>query len=243
MRPQGTVYQFGKASASGEVRIALTEKEREHWRVMRFVGTNLSGFALAFAIFVYGPTFELDLNYQAGLAKAEVSSNEERVMSQREKLSNEFVVSIPAIGATANVVPNIDPYNEVAYLEALKKGVAHASGTGLPGEGRRIFLFAHSTNSPINFSEYNAVFYQLRLLSEGDRIFVNHNGESYLYIVKQKVIVEADDTSWLTEIGNEEELVLQTCDPPGTTLRRLLVIANRGTSDVPGLTNPRGVLK
>jgi LPXTG-site transpeptidase (sortase) family protein len=229
MRPNGTVYQSSGASNTGEFRVSLTNKEKKHFRFMRLVGTNLSGFALAFAIFVYGPTFELDLNYRAGLARAEQEAPSEAkvvapIATQKPR-SDVFAVSIPSIGATASIIKNVDPYSENEYSEALKKGIAHAAGTGLPGEGKRTYLFAHSTNSPINFTEYNAIFYQLRLLNQGDRIFVNYNGESHLYIVKEKVIVNASDTHWLTEDSGNEQLVLQTCDPPGTTLRRLLIIA------------------
>lgn len=233
MLPHGTLYQSG-GDLQGEFRIALTEKERKHFKLIRFFGANLSSLALAFTIFFYGPTFELDLDYQAGLARVNASQQSpannkginESVTSQRSSIvDSQFSLSIPAIGATANIIRNIDPYDETVYTNALKKGIAHAAGTALPGEGGRIYLFAHSTNSPTNFGEYNAIFYQLRLLKEGDRIFINHNGESHLFIVKEKVIVDANDTHWLTEKGSKEELVLQTCDPPGTTLRRLLIIA------------------
>ena len=233
MRPSGTIYKSSSRSNKGELRIALTKEEKKHFKIMRFIGVNLSSFALAFAVFFYGPNFDLDLKYQAGVAKAEQTVNQKDI--QTEVVSEEvqkpdekpdiFSLSIPTIGATATVIKNVDPFNKDEYSNALKEGIAQAKGTGLPGEGRRIYLFAHSTNSPLNFAEYNAIFYQLRLLNEGDRIFVNYNGDIFLYVVKQKVIVQASDTHWLTETTNKEQLVLQTCDPPGTTLRRLLVIA------------------
>lgn len=228
MRPQGTVYQSSTAaSTSGELRIALTSQEKKHHKFMQMVGANLSSLALAFVVFVYGPPFELDMNYQAGLAKTVVLEREaveEKAESEPQNI-DEFAISIPAIGASAKVVSDVNPYNEEEYDAALRVGVAHAETTGKPGEGKRIFMFAHSTSSPTYFSEYNAIFYQLRLLSEGDLIFVKHNGEALRYKVTEKVVVEANDTHWLTDTSNEEELVLQTCDPPGTTLRRLLVIA------------------
>lgn len=231
MRPRGTIYTASNDSLSGELRIALTEKEKKRFKLMRFLGANLSSFALAFAVFVYGPTFELDLDYQAGLAKAEVQSTEqpaklvESVFSEEAPRGDEFALFIPSIGANANIIKNVNAFDEISYHEALKHGIAHAEGTGLPGEGKRIYMFAHSTNSPLYFSKYNAIFYQLRLLEEGQKIFVNYNGTSHIYTVKEKLVVGANDTHWLTEPGNKEELVLQTCDPPGTTLRRLLIIA------------------
>jgi len=145
----------------------------------------------------------------------------------REVAVNEFSINIPSINASSDVVYGVDPFDQDEYLGALKRGVAHATGTKLPGQGGRVYLFAHSTNSPLNFTEFNAVFYQLRLLQEGDIIETSLNDELYKYEVKEKHIVDASDTHWLTETADEDELVLQTCDPPGTTLRRLLVVAER----------------
>lgn len=140
---------------------------------------------------------------------------------------NQFDIYIPAIDAKSNVVYNVDPFDSTKYLSALKQGVAHAKDTALPGQGGRVYLFAHSTNSPLNFTKYNAIFYQLRLLSKGDLIEASLNGDTYKYKVTEKHIVAASDTSWLTEKSDRDQLILQTCDPPGTTLRRLLVVAER----------------
>jgi len=238
MRPSGVIYQSSRKNiSSGELRIFLTDKERKRFKLIRFIGANISSFALAFVIFFYGPTFELDLDYQAGMAKVSGKVNyEENTLNSNSDLPsgvdgflndnpNQFSISIPSIGATANVVSGVDPFDEQSYKEALKEGVAHAVNSGYPGGGGLIYLFAHSTNSPANFAQYNAVFYQLRLLSKGDRIFVNYNGDTYLYFVKEKVVANAKDTHWLTGKPQTEQLVLQTCDPPGTTLRRLLVVA------------------
>lgn len=136
-----------------------------------------------------------------------------------------FSIHIPKIDAKANIVPNIDPSNPDEYLEALKRGVAHARGTGFPGQGNNVYLFSHSTNSPLNFSEYNAVFYLLRKLEAKDKIYVYFLNKKYVYEVTDIVVADADDTSWLNDNEQGERLVLQTCDPPGTTLKRLIVIA------------------
>lgn len=234
MKPSGTIYK-ASGSPRGEIRIALTEKEKKRFKFIRLLGANISSLALAFVVFFYGPPFELALDYEAGLAKAEVGRGEVLAPTYEGRMipaptdqpvaNNQFALSIPAIGATANIIKDVNAFDEVSYHEALKQGIAHAQGTGKPGEGKRIYMFAHSTNSPLYFSEYNAIFYQLRLLEEGEKIFVSYNGDAHIYTVKEKVVVDANDTHWLTETGNEEQLVLQTCDPPGTTLRRLLVIA------------------
>lgn len=139
-----------------------------------------------------------------------------------------FSVIIPRIGASARVIPDVDPGEESEYLEALNQGVAHAAGTGYPGgrEGNRnVYLFAHSTDYFFRVPQYNAIFYLLKELESGDEIDVFYQGKRYIYAVTEKKIVGAKEVSYLTTPTSEEQLTLQTCWPPGTTLKRLLVIA------------------
>ncbi len=137
----------------------------------------------------------------------------------------EFSIVIPKIGANAKVLANIDASDEKIYLEALKKGVAHAAGTAFPGEGSHIFLFAHSTDYFWNVGLYNAVFYLLYKLEKGDDIDIFYQGKRYLYQVIGKNIVNPNQVEYLTRKSNKEFLTLQTCWPPGTTLQRLLIFA------------------
>jgi LPXTG-site transpeptidase (sortase) family protein len=74
------------------------------------------------------------------------------------------------------------------------------------------------------------VFYLLGKLEAGDSVIVFFADKKYVYEVTGKKSVSADDTSWLDindpgSEGSGEELLLQTCDPPGTTWRRLIVVA------------------
>ena len=123
------------------------------------------------------------------------------------------------------MIPNVDAGNPTDYLKALTQGVAHAKGTYFPGQGKTIFLFSHSTDSPINIARYNAVFYLLRKLTPGDTIIIYFLGQEHDYVVTDKFVTAANDTSWLQDNGQGERLILQTCDPPGTSWNRLLVVA------------------
>lgn len=140
-----------------------------------------------------------------------------------------FSVRIPKIEAESIVVPNVDAGDPKAYMKALQKGVAHAAGTGLPGVdssiNRTIYLFAHSTSAPSLVRFYNAQFYLLHKLEPGDEIEVTFWRKQYRYRVTEKRIVPPSDVSFLTPQTEKEMLVLATCTPPGTTLNRLLVIA------------------
>lgn len=142
-----------------------------------------------------------------------------------------FSVVIPKIGANAKVIPNVDPGNSDEYLSALQQGVAHAAGTAFPGGRTNIYLFAHSTDSFWNVGRYNAVFYLLKELNPGDEINVFFSRVRYKYRVVERRIVSPNETQYLTDKTPYEQLILQTCWPPGTTLDRLIVVA-RPESDL-----------
>jgi sortase A len=137
-----------------------------------------------------------------------------------------FSLVIPKIDAKAKIFANTDASNPKEYLPILKKGVAHAKGTVFPGMKGTIFLFAHSTDAPWNIIRYNAVFYLLRELDAGDGIIVFFLGKRFNYRVVEKKIVDPNFTEFLNQ-KEEEVLVLQTCWPPGTTRKALLVFAKK----------------
>lgn len=139
-----------------------------------------------------------------------------------------FSVVIPAIGASAKVYPNVDPSNPDIFLPILKKGVAHAKGTALPGQKGNIYLFAHSTDNFWDVGRYNAVFYLLKDLNPGDEIAIFYQNKRYNYYVTGSKIVDPTDVSYIVDAKNQtkEQLILQTCWPPGTTFQRLLVFAS-----------------
>lgn len=139
----------------------------------------------------------------------------------------EFSIVVPKIGANARILANVDAGNEKIYLDALQKGVAHAQGTAFPGEGGHIFLFAHSTDYFWNVGSYNAIFYLLNKLENGDIVNIFYKGQRYTYKVIAKEVVDPSQVEYLTRKPNKEFLTLQTCWPPGTTLKRLLVFAVR----------------
>ncbi|MBI4226474.1 sortase [Candidatus Roizmanbacteria bacterium] len=138
-----------------------------------------------------------------------------------------FSVVIPKIGANAKVLSNVDSSDEKIYLDALNKGVAHALGTKFPGEDGHIFLFAHSTDYFWNVGTYNAIFYLLNKLEKEDEIDLFYKGQRYVYKVINSSVADPSQVEYLTRKSNKEFLTLQTCWPPGTTLKRLLIFATR----------------
>lgn len=136
-----------------------------------------------------------------------------------------YSIVIPKIGANANILGNVDAGNETEYLQALQNGVAHAQGTAFPGENGHIFLFAHSTDYIWNVGTYNAVFYLLYKLEQGDEVNLFYKGTRHVYKVTGKQVVDPSEVEYLTRKTNKEFLTLQTCWPPGTTLKRMLIFA------------------
>lgn len=149
------------------------------------------------------------------------------VTGAMQPLDTDFGIIIPKIGANARVVPEVDWQDARVYQKALQQGVAHAAGTALPGELGNVFIFAHSG---VDFSEaarYNAVFYLMNKLVPGDEVRLFRKGKEYRYAVVETKKVASDAVEYLAQDESREILTLMTCWPAGTTLKRLIVRAER----------------
>lgn len=136
-----------------------------------------------------------------------------------------FSLVVPRLGINTGVTPSVSVTDENVYKTALKDGAAHAEDTPFPNELGTTYIFGHSTNSILNISRYNAFFYPLQYIKEGDDIIVFYGGEVFPYKVMEKKLVDAQDVEYLVPQTKEKKLILQTCWPPGTTWKRLVVIA------------------
>ena len=177
MRPKGTIFQHGRSGTHGELLLILPLFVKLVYHLIKTFGAGLLAFAALTLMFSFGPIIEQELTYRIGsktlvepkynLPSKEVEA-ERIIQVQKEALdygvSSYFSVVIPKINASSNVIANVDVSRKQEYLEALQKGVAHAKGTNFPGQNGSIFLFSHSTDSPLNFARYNAIFYLLKQL-------------------------------------------------------------------------------
>ncbi|MEK7605570.1 MAG: sortase [Patescibacteria group bacterium] len=135
-----------------------------------------------------------------------------------------FALWIPKIHASAQIIPNVDPWSEASYRPALKKGVALARGFSLPGQHGTVYLFAHSSGPPWEQTRNNTVFLRLPELEKGDNIVIWREHKEYNYKVVSMVEVSPADVSKVTGLKGDH-LVLQTCTPIGTDWKRLLIFA------------------
>lgn len=236
----------------------MTRREAVKFVIIRSIGNFLVLFAIFGVAATFGPAIYYEASYRiiqfrginftvagetsafgqliAEQANTAGPSFGELLTGSKEQVLNpidtEFSILIPKIGATARVFANVDPSNEENFLPVLLNGVAHAQGSVFPGAAGNIYLFAHSADNFWNAGRYNAIFYLLKDLEEGDEIVVFYQGKRYNYFVDQTRIVPPEDTSFITQAktGNEQ-LILQTCWPPGTTWKRLLVFARPRKTD------------
>lgn len=138
-------------------------------------------------------------------------------------VNRDFSLIIEKINVNVPVVKDVPVSDEKLYMAALKNGVAQALGTAYPNEKGNVYIFAHSSISFFRFGKYATAFNLLRKLEEGDKIHIFYKYKDYTYEVINKEIVKGFETTPLTRKVLEPILTLQTCDPPGTTLNRLIV--------------------
>ncbi len=109
--------------------------------------------------------------------------------------------------------------------EALQGGVVHYPGTARPGQAGNFFVTGHSSYYPWLPGKYKTVFARLHELAVGDEYWVYYGGDKHRYIVSSKKEVKPSDVSVLDQPGSKRLATLMTCTPVGTTLRRLVIVA------------------
>lgn len=134
-------------------------------------------------------------------------------------------ITIPKIRAQSRIIEQVDPFDPEIYKQQLKKGVAHAKGTSLPGDKGTTYLFAHSSGPPWELLRTNTIFLRINELKQGDIIEIQRNKKVYKYVVRKSLEVSPTDTQYLTTSDKNDQLILQTCTPIGTDWNRLLVFA------------------
>lgn len=213
-----------------------------HSKLLNFIANILILGGLGLLLAAYGPIIydevwyfikdqkNQELVFNREVPNAVTDSVFSRLIStQPIKLSpvdKNFSIIIEKIGVNAPIVPDVTVTDEEKYLEALKSGVAHADITAKPSEDSgNVYLFAHSALNFWDFGEYAKVFTLLRKLERGDLIHIVYLEKVYEYEVVSVETYKGWNVYPLTRKTIEPLLTLQTCDPPGSTLNRLIVTA------------------
>jgi len=183
-----------------------------------WLGLMLVGSSLLIILFTYLPVLKHEAEYQIRQI-AQTPTTQEIT-----PVSREFGIVIPKLSINSSVIKNVDPANSKIYQTALTQGVAHAQGSSLPGEKGNIFIFAHSSVNFLEALKYNSIFYLLPKLDINDPVMLYYRGNQFKYLVTEKKIINPDNMNLVTD-KSSNTLVLMTCYPPGTNLKRYIIIA------------------
>jgi LPXTG-site transpeptidase (sortase) family protein len=144
-------------------------------------------------------------------------------------------VIIPKINVEIPVNYTETSTNEADIENDLESGVVHYPSTTLPGQAGNAAFFGHSSNNIFNKGKYKFAFVLLHTLVPGDTFYLTYGGKVYVYKVITKDIVKPTDVSVLNPIaGQISTATLITCDPPGTSLNRLIIVGQQISPDPTG---------
>lgn len=135
-------------------------------------------------------------------------------------------VEIPLVGF------DLQSTDENQVENDLEDGVVHYPTTVMPGQKGNTAFFGHSSNNIFNPGHYKFAFALLHDLVPGDTFYLTYNGTVYAYQVYDKQIVSPNDVAVLNNVPNKvATATLITCDPPGTSINRLVVWGEQVSPD------------
>jgi sortase A len=150
------------------------------------------------------------------------------------KVGPEPKVIIPKINVDAPVVYDVPSLEENVIQSKLKDGVVHypiPGANSVPGQTGNTVILGHSSNDVFDDGAYKFVFVQLDKLEKGDTFYLNYNSTRYTYSVTEKKVIDPTEVSQLIINTDKPIATLVTCTPPGTALKRLVVIAEQISPD------------
>jgi len=103
-------------------------------------------------------------------------------------------------------IPRLDreiPIIEGTDEDELAQGVGHYKDTGFPGENRQILLSGHR----------DTVFRQFGELEHGDELHIKMEHGTFIYVIHDHEIVDADDRTVIDPSREDEYLTVSTCYP------------------------------
>jgi LPXTG-site transpeptidase (sortase) family protein len=154
------------------------------------------------------------------------------IISGNVATSNTPEVIIPKINVEIPVVYDLNTINENEIDKALERGVVHYATTADPGQNGNVVVVGHSSNNIFNPGKYKFAFVLLSRMEKGDTFYLQKDGKRYTYQVFEKKIVKPSEVSVLQANEKQATATLITCDPPGTSTNRLVVVGQQISPDV-----------
>lgn len=139
---------------------------------------------------------------------------------------NEII--IPKLNLEIPTIYSVKTTDENQIEDALENGIVHYPTTVNPGQKGNAAFFGHSSNNIFNPGHYKFAFTLLHTLKNGDTFYIIFDHKIYTYKMISRKIVDPSDVSVLNNIpGQVATATLITCDPPGTSLHRLVVVGQQ----------------
>ena len=139
-------------------------------------------------------------------------------------------IIIPKINVNAPVTYGLTSLDESAVQTALQNGPINypvAGATATPGQRGNTVILGHSSADVFAPGDYKFIFVQLNRLTAGDLFYLDYGAKRYTYKVTELKVIDPTDVAALNLGTDKPYATLVTCDPPGTTAQRLLVIAEQ----------------
>lgn len=138
---------------------------------------------------------------------------------------------VPKINVEVPVVYGVNSTAEKDIQTALEDGVVHYASTPKPGEQGNSVVVGHSSNNLFNSGQYKFAFVLLNRLEVDDTFSLTYEGKRYVYKVFDKKVVPPTDVSVLGPSERASTATLITCDPPGTSINRLIIVGEQISPD------------
>lgn len=224
---------LSKSEAVKEIRTELAEKVKQQVNTARksrhFMPLiTAATVAIVFLFLQYNQL--LFAQVQAFMSPGVANNENVYIDPTNNKVSAEPKILIPKINVDAPVVYDVTSLDEHVIQSKLKDGVVHypiPGANALPGQVGNSVILGHSSNDVFDDGKYKFVFVQLDKLERGDKFYLNYNSTRYTYQVTEKKIIEPSQVSELVINNGKPLATLVTCTPPGTALKRLIVIGEQ----------------
>lgn len=199
-----------------------TKRKLSKLNHLRSVGIGLGAGALFLLVMLFSFFNERFITPFITPSKYAINSSIIIDQNASQTVPQDPKVIIPSINIEAPVVYTTATSEEDIQRE-LERGTYHYPTTAAPGENGNVIIFGHSSNNILNKGQYKFVFLSLSKVEVGDLFYLNYNGVRYTYKVFNKRTVEPNEVALLNESPKPNMATLITCDPPGTSLKRLLI--------------------
>ena len=219
-------------------------KKRNLRKVFRFAGLGLAITGLLFGLYIFYPLLSWQIYIKPAFANSFASPIPHATILTKETIQSLLKASfsqgnwLPAynksqitqsLSSYSISIPKLEIKNAVVSTADtnIDKHLVHFPGTAFPPYKGSTVIFGHSTLPQLfNPEDYKTIFAKAHELKIGDTFIVTVKNTTYVYKIFNISIVDADDTSYLTQSQEDSYFTIVTCTPPGTIWKRLIIKAN-----------------